>query len=73
MSERVAATTPQADPVDRWLRAAVAEARRRGLPELAPLLEGLAVSTRELRRADWNDRVAPSRLGRPPGPSEVAR
>ena len=30
---------------ERWLEAAVADAERRGLPELKPLLEGLAAST----------------------------
>jgi hypothetical protein len=41
--------------VDRWLRAAVEDADRRGLPELRPLLEGLAQATAALRAADWND------------------
>jgi hypothetical protein len=43
--------------VDRWLRAAVEDAERRGLPELRPLLEGLAQSTMALRSADWNDKM----------------
>jgi hypothetical protein len=38
--------------IDQWLAAAVADAERRGLPELKPLLEGLARSTNALRRAD---------------------
>ncbi len=41
--------------VDRWLAAAVADADRRGLPELRPLLEGLAQATVTLRSADWNE------------------
>ena len=41
--------------LNRWLRAAVDDAERRGLPELRPLLEGLAQSTIQLRAADWND------------------
>ena len=41
MSTRVAA----------WLEAANADAERRGLPELKPLLEGLAQSTKLLRSA----------------------
>ena len=41
--------------VDRWLHAAVDDADRRGLPELRPLLEGLAQATIALRAADWND------------------
>jgi len=43
--------------LERWLAAAVADARQRGLPELTPLLEGLAQATRALRTADWNDRA----------------
>jgi hypothetical protein len=38
--------------IDEWLRAAIADAERRGLPELKPLLEGLAQATRALREAD---------------------
>ncbi len=41
--------------VERWLAAAIADAERRGLPELKPLLEGLAASTTALRAGDWND------------------
>ena len=37
--------------VESWLAAAVADAERRGLPELKPLLETLARSTEALRRA----------------------
>lgn len=40
--------------VDRWLEGAIADAKRRGLPQLEPLLEGLAAATRRLRDADWN-------------------
>jgi len=47
--------------VEAWLRAAVEDAERRGLPELKPLLEGMAQSTIALRAADWNDTVPPSR------------
>ena len=43
--------------VDRWLAAAEADAERRGMPELKPLLQGLAASTRILRAATWNDRA----------------
>jgi hypothetical protein len=49
--------------VDRWLRAAVEDAERRGLPELRPLLEGLAQATIALRSAEWNDTV-PEPAGR---------
>jgi hypothetical protein len=43
--------------VDAWLAAAIADAERRGLPELKPLLEGLARSTEALRRADHERRT----------------
>jgi hypothetical protein len=35
--------------IDAWLAAAIADAERRGLPELRPLLEALAQATRALR------------------------
>jgi hypothetical protein len=38
--------------IDDWLAAAIADAERRGLPELKPLLEALARSTVALRAAD---------------------
>jgi hypothetical protein len=44
-------------PIARWLAAAEADADRRGLPELKPMLRGLAESTAALRRASWNDRA----------------
>jgi hypothetical protein len=40
--------------VDSWLQAALADAERRRLPDLKPLLEALARSTRALRAADWS-------------------
>jgi hypothetical protein len=49
------------DPIEAWLRAAVADAERRGLPQLRPLLEGVAQSTRQLRAAEWNDYVPTGR------------
>lgn len=55
----------QIDPVEAWLDAAVADAERRGLPALKPLLEGLAQATRQLRAAEWNDYV-PADGRRPP-------
>jgi hypothetical protein len=44
--------------VDAWLEAAIADAERRGIPELRPILEALARSTRALRAADFNDNAA---------------
>ena len=38
-----------------WLANAKADAEKRGLPELIPMLESLAQATERLRAADWND------------------
>lgn len=38
-----------------WLAQAKADAEQRGMPELIPMLEGLAQATERLRAADWND------------------
>ena len=38
--------------VEDWLQSAIADAERRGLPELKPLLEAIAKSTAALREAD---------------------
>ena len=44
--------------LDAWLTAAVADAERRALPALTPLLETLARSTAALRAADAELRSA---------------
>lgn len=44
-----------------WLEAACADADRRGLGELKPLLEALARSTAALRAADEDYRAHPDR------------
>ena len=41
--------------LERWLEAATADAERRGLASLTPLLEALGKATAVLRAADWND------------------
>ena len=41
--------------ISEWLAAAKADAEKRGLPDLIPMLEGLAQATERLRAADWND------------------
>ena len=41
--------------IESWLQAAIADAERRGLPELKPMLETLARATTALRAADFND------------------
>jgi hypothetical protein len=43
--------------IEAWLQAAQADAERRGLPELKPLLETLGRATAALRAADFNDRA----------------
>jgi hypothetical protein len=44
--------------VDDWLRSAIADAEKRGLPQLKTLLESLARSTLNLRQADERLRKA---------------
>jgi hypothetical protein len=46
--------------IDAWLQAAVADAERRGLPELKPILETLAKATAALRAADFNQSAVDS-------------
>jgi len=43
--------------IDVWLAAAIADAERRGLPELKSMLETLARATAALRAADFNQRA----------------
>jgi hypothetical protein len=47
--------------IDAWLQAAIADAERRGLPELKPILETLARATAALRAADFNEHAGGSR------------
>ena len=54
--------------IDAWLTAATADAERRGLPELKPILETLARATTALRAADFNDHANADS----PGPSSSA-
>jgi len=46
--------------VDAWLKAAIEDAERRGLPELRPMLEALAQATRALRSAPFGERAIPA-------------
>jgi hypothetical protein len=46
--------------IEDWLSSACADADRRGLADLKPLLESLAESTRALRSAGWDDAGRPS-------------
>ena len=54
--------------IDHWLEAACADADRRGLPELKPLLASLAEATRALRSADWEEAERAADETEPPGP-----
>ena len=47
--------SPDNDPPHAWLASAVADAERRGLNDLKPLLESLGRQVALLRSADWND------------------
>jgi len=49
--------------IDTWIQTAMADAERRGLPELRPILEALARATKALRVADFNDRADASERG----------
>ena len=42
--------------VEAWLRSAIEDAERRGLPQLKPLLETLARATAALRKLDDDSR-----------------
>lgn len=44
--------------VDDWLKMAIADAERRGLAEIKPILENLAEATRVMRNADPGGRAA---------------
>jgi hypothetical protein len=46
--------------ISAWLAAAKADAVKRKMPELIPLLENLAASTTMLRKADAEDRANPT-------------
>jgi hypothetical protein len=41
--------------IDTWLQNAIADAERRGLLELKPILETLAKAVNAVRAADFND------------------
>jgi hypothetical protein len=57
--------------VERWLENAVLDAERRGLPELKPLLEGLAQATALLRAARFDDPASAAMA--PEAPSPITR
>jgi hypothetical protein len=46
--------------IEAWLQAAMADAERRGLPELAPFLTALARATEALRRVECEAHANPA-------------
>jgi hypothetical protein len=54
-----------------WLAEAVADARRRGLAELEPLLESLGRAVAAVRNADWNDEARDSDRPAPPAAGDT--
>ena len=56
--------------IDDWLHAACADADRRGLADLKPLLQALARSTASLRRADNEIASAPDVEPSSPGKAQ---
>ena len=54
--------------IDAWLKAAIDDAERRGLPLLKPMLEGLAQSTRMLRGADFAHAAEATAVPKPARP-----
>jgi hypothetical protein len=61
--------------IESWLQAAVADAEKRGLPDLKPILDTLARATKALRSADFNDDASgrPQSASRNPQRQDVQR
>jgi len=49
--------------LEHWLASACADADRRGLPGLKPLLSALADATRALRAVDWYEELSAPAAG----------
>ena len=60
-------------PAERWLAAAVADVRARGLEGAVPALEAFARAMQVLRDADWNDDAGRGTGAARDGGGEVAR
>jgi hypothetical protein len=50
----MATDKPDDTSVTAWRDWAKADAERRGLPQLAPLIDGLSTTVARLRAGDWN-------------------
>jgi hypothetical protein len=55
--------------LENWLKTAIADTEKRGLPELKALLEGLAQSTRALRDAGFMEAADGRRNDSEPPPA----
>jgi hypothetical protein len=49
--------------IELWMEAAIADAERRGLTDLKPLIESLAQSIRALREAEFNEEASGAHTG----------
>jgi hypothetical protein len=52
-----------------WRESARADAEKRGLPDLRPMLDALARTAAVLREADWNDDASGSAESAPEAPA----
>ena len=59
------------DRIQAWLAQALADARRRGLAELEPLLESLGHAVAAIRDADWNDEARGTSWPAPAPPGDA--
>ena len=59
--------------IDAWLQSAIADAEQRGMPELKPILETLARSTRALRAMAVNDDASGNPQSAIPNPQSAIR
>lgn len=59
--------------IEAWLRAAIADADQRGIPELKPLLESLALATRALRAANFPHDTGGTLVARSLGSADAPR
>jgi len=57
--------------IDAWLRTAIADAEERGLPELRPLLDDLALATGALRAAHFTPDAGGAPVAAPPSSTDT--
>jgi hypothetical protein len=64
-------SVPNDPSIESWRDWAKADAERRGLPQLGPLIDGLSATVARLRAGDWNHDA--SRGTERPGQSDADR